>query len=267
MDGLVLCLDAANTRSYPGSGTTWADLSGNGNSGTLTNGPTYSSANGGFLSFDGTNDYVDLGQSNKFASTNLTLDVWLNLPSGTNQGVRPISNQNGGGFENGDFNLRIDGSGTYERKPCLEIGTGASQGTQFFSDTLINYDVWYKETIDTIKANTDRPIIERVKGSRGERNEYSIYDALDEGVFATVAFNSIAAMESIAYGVPAFVRVPCAAYPLASKDLTNIEKPYYPDEDLIQQHCRSLAYGQFLENELRDGTAWRILNNETYCKR
>jgi len=56
-DGLVLCLDAGNTKSYPGSGTTWTDLIGS-NNGTLTNGPTYSSANGGSIVFDGTNDYV-----------------------------------------------------------------------------------------------------------------------------------------------------------------------------------------------------------------
>jgi len=59
-DGLVLCLDAANPRSYPGSGTSWGDLSGNGNSGTLTNGPTFSSGNGGSIVFDGVNDYVNL---------------------------------------------------------------------------------------------------------------------------------------------------------------------------------------------------------------
>jgi hypothetical protein len=40
-DGLVLCLDAGNPKSYTGSGTTWTDLSGNGNNGTLTNSPTY----------------------------------------------------------------------------------------------------------------------------------------------------------------------------------------------------------------------------------
>jgi hypothetical protein len=58
MDGLVLALDAGNPKSYPGSGTTWSDLSGNGNNGTLTNGPTYSSDNGGSLLFDGANDYI-----------------------------------------------------------------------------------------------------------------------------------------------------------------------------------------------------------------
>jgi hypothetical protein len=57
-DGLVLSLDAADKNSYPGSGTTWIDLSGNNNSGTLTNGPIFSSANQGSIVFDGTNDYV-----------------------------------------------------------------------------------------------------------------------------------------------------------------------------------------------------------------
>ena len=60
-DGLVLCLDAGNTKSYPGSGTTWTDLSGQGNNGSLVNGVGYNSGNGGSLSFDGVNDYIDLG--------------------------------------------------------------------------------------------------------------------------------------------------------------------------------------------------------------
>jgi hypothetical protein len=68
-DGLVLCLDAANTKSYPGSGTSWVDLSGNGNNGTLTNGPTFSSANGGSIVFDGTNDYVNCGNPLTFTDS------------------------------------------------------------------------------------------------------------------------------------------------------------------------------------------------------
>lgn len=62
-DGLVLYLDAANSRSYPGTGTTWTDLSDNGNNGTLVNGVGYSSNNKGTLVFDGTNDYVTLPSS------------------------------------------------------------------------------------------------------------------------------------------------------------------------------------------------------------
>ena len=57
-NGLVLCLDAANKLSYPRTGTTWTDLSGNSNTGTLTNGPTFSAGNQGSIVFDGTNDYV-----------------------------------------------------------------------------------------------------------------------------------------------------------------------------------------------------------------
>ena len=58
-DGLVLALDAANPKSYVSGSTTWGDLSRGGNNGTLTNGPTYSSANGGSIVFDGVDDFVE----------------------------------------------------------------------------------------------------------------------------------------------------------------------------------------------------------------
>jgi hypothetical protein len=60
---VAMYLDAGNVSSYPGSGTTWTDLSGNGKNGTLTNGPTYSSANSGSIVFDGTDDYVTTSSS------------------------------------------------------------------------------------------------------------------------------------------------------------------------------------------------------------
>ena len=81
-DGLVLCLDAANSKSYPGSGTTWTDLSGNGNNGTLVNGPTYNSSNGGNFNFDETNDYVNCGQVlNNSAYTKI---AWFRPETSTN---------------------------------------------------------------------------------------------------------------------------------------------------------------------------------------
>jgi len=67
--GLILCLDAANRKSYPGSGTTWTDLSGRGNTGTLVGGTGYNSANGGSLTFDGTDDFVNFSFVNPFAET------------------------------------------------------------------------------------------------------------------------------------------------------------------------------------------------------
>ena len=65
-NGMVLYLDASNTRSYPGSGTTWIDLSGNGNNLTLTNGPTFSATNMGSIVFDGINDYAVLNPISAF---------------------------------------------------------------------------------------------------------------------------------------------------------------------------------------------------------
>ena len=76
-DGLILCLDAANSKSYPGSGTAWTDLSGRGNTGTLTNGPTYSSGNLGSLVFDGTNDSVSIPLSTSLNKTQGTMNFWV----------------------------------------------------------------------------------------------------------------------------------------------------------------------------------------------
>jgi hypothetical protein len=77
--GLVLCLDAANKVSYPGSGTSWRDLSGNNNTGTLTNGPTFNAGNQGSIVFDGTNDYVTSPSSNysAFGTGDFTLEIWI----------------------------------------------------------------------------------------------------------------------------------------------------------------------------------------------
>jgi len=74
-DGLALYLDAANIKSYPGSGTAWTDLSGNGRNGTLTLGPTYSSLNNGSIIFDGTDDFVQC--SGSVTATAATFVAWI----------------------------------------------------------------------------------------------------------------------------------------------------------------------------------------------
>lgn len=88
-DGLVFAVDAANKKSYPGSGTTWSDMVG-GNDGTLTNGPTFDSGNGGSIVFDGTNDYVALsegGLSFPNDSADFTCEVVVKLDTVTAQQV------------------------------------------------------------------------------------------------------------------------------------------------------------------------------------
>ena len=78
-DGLVLNLDAGASTSYPGSGTSWSDLSGNGNTGTLTNGPTYSSDDGGSIVFDSVNDYASVSSSASipYGASARTISIWF----------------------------------------------------------------------------------------------------------------------------------------------------------------------------------------------
>ena len=79
-DGLVLYLDASNTKSYTGSGTTWNDLSRSRNNGTLVNGPTYSSENFGSIVFDGVNDYVKIPNDNSLNPTDqITISCYVKL--------------------------------------------------------------------------------------------------------------------------------------------------------------------------------------------
>tara|TARA_R110001606_G_scaffold397940_1_gene575815 strand:+ start:679 stop:1350 length:672 start_codon:yes stop_codon:yes gene_type:complete len=81
-DGLVLAVDAANKKSYPGSGTVWNDLSGNANTGTLTNGPAFDIKNSGNVNFDGTNDYIAL--TSTITNSIYTLNFWYKM--GANDG-------------------------------------------------------------------------------------------------------------------------------------------------------------------------------------
>jgi hypothetical protein len=75
-DGMVLCLDAANSKSFVSGSTIWNDLSGNRISGTFINGPIYDSGNGGSIVFDGLDDYVVL--SPLLSSTSFTVEIWFN---------------------------------------------------------------------------------------------------------------------------------------------------------------------------------------------
>lgn len=77
-NGLVLHLDAANLRSYPGTGTVWKDLSGKGNNGTLVNGVGYSAVNKGSMVFDGVDDYASQTSNTMFdiSTGDYTIDGW-----------------------------------------------------------------------------------------------------------------------------------------------------------------------------------------------
>jgi hypothetical protein len=146
-DGLVLHLDAGNRRSYPGSGTTWTDLSGAGNNGTLTNGPTFNGDNAGSIVFDGVNDYTTL-PTNFFTYptlTTFTISLWFK------------SSQSNGGTLFGQQNtsapsinptgwipviyLRSDG---YIRSEPFWTGNA---NNFILSTSVLNNNIWYNIVI------------------------------------------------------------------------------------------------------------------------
>ena len=93
LDGLVSYLDAANPKSYPGSGTAWTDLSGNANTGTLINSPTYSGSNLGTFNFDGVNNYVDCGNNStvNFGTGDFTVSLWFTRTTNATNNLRLLS--------------------------------------------------------------------------------------------------------------------------------------------------------------------------------
>ena len=132
-DGLVLALDAGNTQSYPGSGTTWTDLSGNSNTGTLTNGPTYSSNDGGYIDFDGADDYVDLGTSNDFnLPGDFSFDVWVNMRDNHTNSI----------FDIGDYALS-SGFILYAANFSRQLSVWTNNGLALSSsDAVFTLNVW-----------------------------------------------------------------------------------------------------------------------------
>ena len=138
-----------------------------------------------------------------------------------------------------------------DEKPC-----------QFYG---IDRDTWVQTTVDRLNALTDRPVIirERTANRRQRTQRDPLSRVLENNVHALVTFNSNAAVESILSGVPAIVLAPThAAAPVAGTDLAQIESPPWPDSDLLHAWLCHLAYGQFHVNELKDGTAYRILNED-----
>jgi hypothetical protein len=129
-DGLILCLNAADTNSYPGSGTTWYDVAKT-NNGTLTNGPTFNSGNGGSIVFDGSNDYVSCG--NIMPSSAYTKIVFFKISN--------LANSN---------NLISGGSsGTHYFYPASGnyLKTGHFQGAELTSNTPISANTWYQGAV------------------------------------------------------------------------------------------------------------------------
>jgi hypothetical protein len=130
---------------------------------------------------------------------------------------------------------------------------------------LNNYDIILEDWLDNvqqqIRNHTDRPIVIRTKQGRSTRvNDDTMEMALNQDIHCLVTFSSIAAGEALLHGKPAITLGPNAAGPLCSQDISEIERPKKPSLDEVEAWARHIAYCQFTEVEMRNGTAWRILN-------
>jgi len=165
-NGLVLNLDAGNVSSYPGSGTTWTDLSGNGNNGTLTNGPTFDSGNGGAIVTDGTDDYITLGSS--FAATGQgTISFWIKLTNTIETGY--LGNQRPWG-KNANFECRWGGNAVSEDNRKLNVDINGTQNLISIQNTWLN-SVWYNIAV-TYNQGTNSSVlyiqgVQNVTGTSG----------------------------------------------------------------------------------------------------
>jgi len=169
-DGLVFYVDAGNGNSYPGSGGTWSDLVG-GNDGTLTNGPTFDSANGGSIVFDGADDYVvfqSANQLNTLTVNGISVSAWINPTTTGDSGTGRIFSKRSG------FNgwlFFMDATNTIGAQVLTTINGNLvfqSRG----ADNYITLNAW-NHVVFTYSYNSGAPIKLYVNG--GEIN-YSLQD-------------------------------------------------------------------------------------------
>jgi len=138
-DGLVLNLDAGNSSSYPGTGSTWTDLSGNNNHGTLENGPTYSSANGGSIVFDGVNDRVSAFPTQISGTGSKTISLWIKINTTSRTGLAGTRSLSEWGW---GFTVNRNGTGTlafYDTRGS-DLNVAAGLGTNIWYNVSVTYD-------------------------------------------------------------------------------------------------------------------------------
>jgi hypothetical protein len=140
-DGLVLCLDAANRHSYSGSGSTWNDLSKEGNNATLYNGPSFTNNNSGGLVFDGTNEYfmTDLNTIGQ-ANTSFTFGGYFYNTTNTHNNNRFIFSNYVTSSHDGFFAIT-----TYTSTPILRLWMrDSSRGNNIQSNGVVpQVGAWY----------------------------------------------------------------------------------------------------------------------------
>lgn len=213
-DGLVFHVDAGNKNSYTGSGTTWTDLSGNANTGTLINGPTYNSGNGGYILFDGVNDYADIADSNSLDVTPaVTIDTWVNFPTFTSYGG--IVAKRSEATARGNYYLRHGAAGQFQ------LGTfpnGVGHNIWVTTKTDFATNTWY-HLVGTISSSTHKIYVNGV--------EYG--GSFGWGAGTTMVADTLNLRIGMGYdtaGEPGNVKVSCVRIYNRALSLTEITQNY-----------------------------------------
>jgi hypothetical protein len=133
-DGLVFYVDAGNSKSYPGSGTTWTDLMGS-KQASLINGPTYDSGNAGSIVFDGSDDYITVSQSSgDFSQNPMTTEHWVKFDQFNSGGDMLLMDRN-------TFN-GSNGIETFILGSPKVVSVRGSGGTRHDGSEVISTGVW-----------------------------------------------------------------------------------------------------------------------------
>ena len=148
-------------------------------------------------------------------------------------------------------------------REAILLVTPSEKPCKFYN---VNRDVWLNKTIDEIKKHTDRPIIVRNKPDRRDRvGDKSIYEVFEtQKIHSVVTYNSIAAVEAIHYGIPAYSEAPNAATTLCFTNLDQIDKKNYPSEAKVMQWLHYLAYCQYTTSEMAIGLPLHNLREYRY---
>lgn len=176
-DGLVGCWDAAAQRSYPGSGTLWKDISGQGNDATANNSPTFVNQNGGYWNFNGSNEYFtyDLysGFDNAYIQAiNISIEVWVRIGD--------LSSCCGAYWclGNAGFEIAPSSSTTH-----LYVQSGSPDWNSLSGGT--NEDQWYCYTMTHAVGTTYRVYVDAVLNSTFTIGGNNVQFTTGEGQFAT----------------------------------------------------------------------------------
>jgi hypothetical protein len=142
-NGLVLNLDCGNRLSYPTSGTTWTDLSGFENNGTLTNGPTYNPNNLGSIVFDGADDYVNCGTQPSLNLTGgITLGCWVYF-NNINRREIFVGKGDGIGAPSTQYWIEKTSNNNFLLLLSVVVGSIPTDSRLILNDFIIQNNQWY----------------------------------------------------------------------------------------------------------------------------